>query len=52
MTSKKMYFLLVGVLVAIICSIMGVLYYSRVFITTSSDKLVEAKLKLYSLEET
>ena len=52
MTSKKMYFILVAVLSLIILAIAGAMYYSREFITSSSDKLVEAKLKLYTLEET
>lgn len=52
MTTKKAYFGLIAVLVAIIASIGGMMYFSRVFLKSNADKLVAAKLELYKVDET
>lgn len=52
MTTKKAHYGLLGLLILIIIAIGLAMYFSRVFLKTNSDKLVNAKLELYKIDET
>ena len=52
MTTKKAHFGLLGLLVLVIVAIGLAMYFSRVFLKSNSDSLVNAKLELYKIDET
>lgn len=52
MTTKKAHYGLLGLLVLVIVAIGLAMYFSRVFLKSNSDSLVNAKLELYKIDET
>lgn len=52
MTPKKVYYLLISLLVIVVLGIIGAAYFSNTFLKRSSNALVEAKLELYKIDET
>ena len=52
MNTKKAYYLFLGVLVLMIVALGAILYFSRTFLLSNSNRLVAAKLELYKIDET